>query len=98
MKIEIIETVEKTKIIDADLPYYYRHLLDNCTIYGKIEETKRTTIDVYDSEQKFEMEVKYHYSIKNSGLSSYFAEEHKSSEKEYIEAREKAKKFLENEI
>jgi len=107
MKVEIIKRVEVSEFIDVELPYYYKFSMDLDfesenyetvnTIYGKIEETKATTIDEssrYNGDSKFTIEVENYYSIKLSGNSCYFAEEYKSTKEEYEAAKLRAMEFI----
>lgn len=100
MKIEITEQIEKAILIEVDLPYYYEHDLmshygDNI-IYGKIEETKHTCIQEITNDNgahSFKIEKEKHNSIKNSGLVPYFKKEHRSSEEDYQNAKNRALNF-----
>ena len=89
-KVEITKQVPQVEIIEIELPYYYKHDLTSdygkSVIYGKIEEKVCTSIQEtqkYDGEDQYEIESQEHHSIKNSGLASYFNEEHKSSKEEF---------------
>jgi hypothetical protein len=100
MQIEITKQVQQVEIIEAELPYYYKHDLasdyGNSIIYGKIEENSHTSIQetyVYDV-LKYEIEKEEHESIKNSGLSCYFKEEHKSTQKEFEDVKNRCLSFL----
>lgn len=91
MKIEIEETSKKKKIVEIELPYFYKHVIDlehgEVVIFGKIEEKKHTTISEKENGVNFEYELEVE-EIKNFiNLSSYFSDEHKSNEAEFIYAK-----------
>ena len=101
MKVEIKETVSVVKTIDVDLPYYYKHEFDTMTgdtvIFGKIMEDKSIAIKesgTYQGAETYEVEIEEHLSIKTSGLDSYFNEQYKSSEAEFLEAKERMMEFM----
>ncbi len=101
MKVEIKETVSVVKTIDVDLPYYYKHDFDMMTgdtvIFGKIMEDKSIAIKesgTYQGSITYEVEIEEHLSIKTSGLSSYFNDEYKSNESEFLEAKERMMEFM----
>lgn len=89
MRIEITKRIDQVSEIDIDLPYYYKHDLysdhGDSVIYGKISETECTTIHekIYHDDVEYSIQVEKHQSIKNSGLSSYFEVNHKSSDIEF---------------
>lgn len=101
MIVIITEFARVPKIIDVELPYYYEHDLsgeyDEDVIYGKIELDKSTKIHLNHCGSKVVeviMEIHTHQSIENSGLGSYFKDEHKSSKKRFDTARNTAAAFL----
>ena len=101
MKIKLIKLIPQEAIIDVELPYYYKHDLMNdygeSTIYGKIEEKLHTSIhetERYYSREAYEIEKKEHYSIANSGLATYFEDEHQSSREEFEAAKQRCLTFL----
>lgn len=85
MKLEVIETVKVTKEVDIDLPYYYRHDLDNSTIYGKIEEKKCTYIQLtnYDYESIYELNIEHRPA---NYFGCYMTEEYAGTEEEFLRA------------
>lgn len=94
MKIEIIETIEKKRSINISLPYYYKHdlMLDemDSVIFGKIEAEKTTTIQITDHylNSAVEYELKVEKCTPNRHA-CYLTDEYKSSEIEYLSAKEK---------
>jgi len=103
MKIEITERIDTIKIIDIELPYYYEHDLSSehstCITYGKITETKCTTIQEsfgYGKDVTYEIQEEYHVSIKKSGLASYFKSEYQSCKEDYEAVKDRALKLLNN--
>lgn len=101
MQIEITKQVPQVDIIEVELPYYYKHDLmsdhGDSVIYGKIEEKLCTSIQEskdYAGESKYEITKAKHFSIKKSGLAPYFDKEHKSSQEEFEEAKERCLLFL----
>lgn len=94
MKIEIIRTKRETVEIDIELPYFYKQVIvgdngDCCTIYGKVELNKCTSIHV--TEGHFDHSIEYEIVIEKvepSSSSCYFVEEYLGSQKEYIAAKE----------
>nr|WP_294922162.1 hypothetical protein [uncultured Flavobacterium sp.] len=101
MEIEITEIVKNVKVIDVELPYYYKHDLfaeyGESIIYGKIEATKETSIhesETPEGGKKYEIEIEEYDSIKNSGLASYFNPEFKSTVNEYEAAKQRVSLFL----
>ena len=100
MKIEITEYVKTPKIIEVELPYYYKHDLmsdhGDSIIYGNIEEKLHLSIHEtkqYSGEEKYEVEWEEHDSIKHSGAACYFDEKYKSSKKEFYEVKERFLSF-----
>ena len=66
-------------------------------MYGKIEAKLHTSIHEikgYDGRDSYEIEKNKHYSIENSGLSSYFDDEHQSSREEFEAVKERCLSFL----
>ena len=101
MKITLIKQIPQIETIEVELPYYYKHdLMDDygdSIIYGKIEEKLHTSIHEtkrYDSKEAYEIEKEEHHSIENSGLSSYFEDEHQSSREEFEAVKERCLSFL----
>ena len=101
MKIKLIKQIPQIVEIEVELPYYYKHdLMDDygdSIIYGKIEEKLHTSIHEtqrYDGKKTYEIEKEEHYSIANSGLSSYFDEEHLSGKEEFEAVKERCLLFL----
>ena len=102
MQIEITKYVPQIEIIEAELPYYYKHdlNLDNygeSVIYGKIDDIQCTSIQEtndYNGKEKYEIEKEKYHSIKYSGLNSYFGEKYKSNKEEFEAAKERCLLFL----
>ena len=96
MEIEITETKRIKKIINLDLPYYFRHDLDDSAIYGKLGEETCTTIQITLHSRRplqgAEIEIE---TIDWDSLSCYLAQEYKSNEAEYLIAKQKALLLLE---
>lgn len=95
MKIEINDHVVTKKIIEVDLPYYYKYDLDidrgESIIYGKVLENKVYTIqesEDYNYDVKFELEEDSYYD------SSFFKPEYESNKDEFNKARTRALEFL----
>lgn len=100
MKIEITKTVRHIEVIDVELPYFYRNDLDSeygySIIYGKIDEKLHTSIHATKENgiEKYEIEKEAHYSIKHTGLASYFDKEYSSSKTDFEEAKQRCLNFL----
>ncbi len=101
MKISITEEVSTVKIIDVDLPYFYKHDLmtqyGDSVIYGRIEETLHTSIQEtlnFDGSVTYEIEKEDHDSIKNTGLASYFKSQYSSNQNEFEQVKERCLIFL----
>ncbi len=104
MLVEIKENIKRVVTIDIELPYYYKHELstgdefgDGMTVvYGKIEDTKCSTIQETsrNNVDTYEIEIEKYNSIKTSGISSYFSDYYKSNKDEYDGVKDSCKKFL----
>lgn len=104
MLVEIEENIKQVVTIDIELPYYYKHVLSTgdrfgdgmSVVYGKIEDTKCSTIQesFYNNVYTYEIEIERYLSIKTSGLSSYFSDYYKSNKDEYDGVKESCKNFL----
>lgn len=104
MLVEIEENIKQVVTIDIELPYYYKHVLSSgdrfgdgmAVVYGKIEDTKCSTIQETsrNNVDTYEIEIERHISIKLSGLSSYFSDYYKSNKDEYDGVKDRCKKFL----
>lgn len=96
MEIEIVETKKVKKIVNLDLPYYFRHDLDNSIIYGKLDEKNSISIQITRSDrgelQSVEIEIE---PIRWDYVSCYLKKEHKGSEAEYLDAKKEAFYLLE---
>lgn len=102
VKIEIVKTSYKE--VDIQFPYYYKHDFKSdydSIIYGKIEY--RGGVNFIDNQihetdllfgKKFEIEMEEYTGL--DSLSGYLTDEHKSTEKEFIEAKKRAVEFLNN--
>lgn len=96
MKIEITKSVQTKEIIDIELPYYFKHdlMLDNsnCIAYGKIEESKCTTITLHeyyeDNSIEYELEIKKVHPAQFGCYGGYMIEKHKSCESDFIKAKD----------
>jgi hypothetical protein len=104
MIVKISKQRSVTSEIDVEIPYYFKHDLGDAVgkeghdiIYGKIEETQTTTIQeiIERNEKSYAIAVEKYNSIESSGNASYFEAEHKSSEKEFKQALQSAKTFIE---
>lgn len=96
MQITIRKQIVKEEVIDVEFPYYYNmdYLPDgyDCTIYGKIEENKQTSIQIskdYTWEDKVNIEIEVE-NIHASCASYLFDDEYKGTEYEYLKAKEQA--------
>ncbi len=96
MKIEVTRTKRVKEEIEVEFPYYYKHDLtdyeyeNTCVIFGKKTEEEEVTI-----QEKIRDNGNTIYELeKDSRSDSYFGEEYKSTEKEYEEAKERAKQFF----
>jgi len=91
MKIEIEQTSKKKKTVEIELPYFYKHIVDleygEIVIFGKIEENKLTTISEKENGENFEYELEVRNINNFINLSSYFSDEHKSNEEEFLLAK-----------
>lgn len=99
MQIEITERIEQVRIIDIELPYYYKFDLSedrsNDVIYGKIEAQKHSSVQERKSDaDSFELETEEYNSIKQTGLANYFQPKYKSSKEEYEAVKQRALDFL----
>ena len=101
MEIKIKRLIPQEEIIEVELPYYYKHDLSDdygdSIIYGKIEEKLHTSIheiERYHGKETYEIEKEKHHSIENSGLSSYFEDEHQSNKEEFEAVKERCLSFL----
>lgn len=94
MKLEITRKVEHKETVEIDLPYYFKHdlMLDEAdvVIYGKVEEKRCTSIKIshgYGSHSnEFELSIEDRPA---SAYGCYMTDEYKSTETEYLAAREK---------
>jgi hypothetical protein len=90
MKIEIVREVKVKETIDVGFPYYYINYCEYGTFYGKIEEDKHTQIYITDDwredSESYSLEIEPN---KASTMGCYFKDEHKSTESEYLSAKEK---------
>ena len=93
MKVKIKVRVETEQEIEIEFPYYYVHYLDNCTIYGKIEEDFTYTIDVNENYSQYELEKEY---TDLEALQSYLEPEHKSSAEQWSDAFNQFSEFYRN--
>jgi hypothetical protein len=104
MLVEIEKNIKQVVTIDIELPYYYKHVLSTgdrfgdgmSVVYGKIEDTKCSTIQETSRNDvdTYEIEIERYLSIKTSGLSSYFSDYYKSNKDEYDGVKESCKNFL----
>ncbi len=96
MEIEIVETQEVKKTVDIELPYYYRHDLDNSVIYGKLDEKYSSSIQITRSDrgklQIVEIEIE---PINWRDVSCYLKKEYEGNEAEYLEAKKEAFSLIE---
>jgi hypothetical protein len=90
MKIEVFREVNVKEVIDVEFPYYYINYYGQGTFYGKIEENKHTQIyicnDWREDSDSYSLEIEPN---KASTMGCYFKDEHKSTESEYLSAKEK---------
>lgn len=98
MKIKIIKQIEKTEVVEIVFPYFYKHdlLLDHAdiVIYGKIERKTHSTITLSyepNDDEKAEIEIEHRPA---ESLGCYFADEHKSTPEEYLDAKRKALEII----
>jgi hypothetical protein len=104
MQIEIEELVKQSKIIEFELPYYYKQDLSDddgeTFLYGRLDEDKCTEIQVrYDDnetsyETSYEISKNSFFSIKNSGYTCYIKDKYKCNEVEFEDAKKRAQTFL----
>ena len=101
MEIEINVISKIKKKININLPYYYEHNLSSdrydSVLYGKICEKETTTIQITNQYLhdviSYEIEIAKCNPAKND---SYFTDEHKSSESEYLAAKAKVQTAINN--
>ena len=89
MKFEITKQIKEKVTVDIDLPYYYKQYFDlhigGAVLYGKVEESRCTSILVRESENlEFELCVENKPARDSTG---YMSEEYKSNEDEYLIAK-----------
>ena len=104
MLVEIEKNIKQVVTIEIELPYYYKHVLSTgdrygdgmSVVYGKIEDTKCSTIQETsrNNVDTYEIEIERYLSIKTSGVSSYFSDCYKSNKDEYDGVKDSCKKFL----
>lgn len=103
--IEILEHISIRKTVEITFPYYFRKLggTDICdtTYYGKITEAKIFVICKKDSLPRhdsiiFEIE-KQGYIYTQQLDTTYFKHENRSTEKEFLEIKAEALKFINDE-
>jgi len=95
MKIKVTENVQVEKEVEVELPYYYEHDLSDLyepnSIYGKIvSEDKKFTIHERENSDGF---MSYEIEEEDSD-GSYFKPEHKSTQKAFESAKQRAVEFL----
>jgi hypothetical protein len=90
MKVEVVRDVKVKEIVDIEFPYYYIDYCEHGIFYGKIEENKHTQIyitdDWRDNEKSYTLEIE---PAKASTMGYYFNKEDKSTEAEFLSAKEK---------
>ena len=101
MEITLVKQIPQIVTVEVELPYYFEHDLSDdygeSIIYGKIEEKLYTTIHEskrYGDSRTYEIEKESHVSIALRGLSSYFEDEHQSTEEEFEAAKQRCLLFL----
>lgn len=100
MKIEIEETIRQNKVIDIELPYYFKHdlYLDSheCVIYGKVEEKRisKITINREWGGSISEIEIESYSGNVKFTISSYYGEEYKSFKEEFEGSKLTAMDYL----
>ena len=90
MKVEVTRDTKVKETIDVEFPYYYINYCGYGTFYGKIEENKHTQIYIYndwrEGADSYSLEIE---PKKASTMGCYFTDENKSTESEYLSAKEK---------
>lgn len=100
MKVKIKQNVCRVKVIEVDLPYYYKYEadLDNMESieYGRVDEGSQVTITEtsdFDNEKGFEINVLTYHSV-DWVDSSVFAKDKISTKEEYDSAKQRCAAFL----
>lgn len=98
MQLEITTTKRVKETIEVEFPYYYKQDLtdydyeDTCVLYGRKTESEDLTI-----REKIRYNNTTIYEIEKEEMNhSYFGKEYKSTEKEFEEAKDRAKNFINN--
>ena len=95
MEIEVTQKIDVKKKINVDFPYYYKHdlMVGECdsVIYGKVEENKAIAIHI--SYRYLDGIIEYELGIESTNPigknSCYFIDKYKSSEEEFLIAKNK---------
>ncbi len=94
MEVKVKKEISETVVIET--PYYYKHDLDDCVIYGKIEETKTISIEI---PQHFKDSREYTMEIDVSNVDgSYLADKYKSDKEEFEKASDKFKEWIDRNL
>lgn len=100
MKIEILENIQQKKIVDIELPYYFKDdlYLDSheCIIYGKVEEKRisKITINTEWGGSISEIQIENHSGGVKYTLGSYYDDRYKSSKSEFENAKQEALAYI----
>lgn len=93
MQIEITESVKTKKTIDIEFPYYYSHDCSGDSYssvwYGKIDGNR--VFKVNHTESYRDNDIGYEFEIEDfsSSFHCYFKEEYRSTEEEFLAAKNK---------
>jgi hypothetical protein len=90
MKVEIVRDVKVKEIIDIEFPYYYINHCEHGTYYGKLEDDKHTQI--YITDDWLNETIRYTLTIEPARASThgyYLTDQYKSTEAEFLSAKEK---------
>jgi len=89
MKFEVTRDTQVKEIIEIEFPYYYINYCEHGVYYGRLDEHRQTQICIIEDWRIDE--ITFNFSVeptRQSTLGYYFSDKYKSTESEYLSAKE----------